>query len=642
MRLFYALLLTVLSLGILKAQLNATPQVAGVIATKPVAGYPAITSKFVSIQWVNNNGGFITDEAGTKTPFLNDGIGKIIYFDQPYYESIDHNQYWLNYRAGVQVREVVVTPVDSFSLSPEDINRLQGKLDALTDMLNRFPSSGGLIGATITTLRDDIDKLKGGLVMRNGTWVSAKDAGAAPSSVPVVGEGVKTVTFTTRDGKQYVNAQVIPNDKGVSVVTASGGASVSYDQIPQDLSPFPEPIRSQIKAGIARMHPLPVAPPPTPAPPKPEGFVDTFTAFVTNTSHVLNRYFSQAYDAVSSSAPPPPPAPTGPAVPDLSIDAVVLIKGDNGQGTGFLTKTANGPVVITNLHVLAENPNLKILTSKGEQIIPTGLKAASDRDLAMFTIEDKGYTYLELASSVESSAAAGDPTVIPGNSEGGEVTLKTNGKVVAIGPGRVEFDNPIFHGNSGGPVYDVKSKKVIAVVVGASKMRPQDDLDKSSFANSNSAIKGNWRYFGLRIDTVPAWENYDQGGFLQQTLFLKEFHEQSRALDSFINGTGYEHANIASEEGAPDSKYFYQNDKVRKVADNFRRTRETRDEQSALQELVWALESLVGDGYDSIQSESAFYPFNRTRAKREFDYRKALKDELEDLRGRVKSPGARI
>jgi S1-C subfamily serine protease len=74
--------------------------------------------------------------------------------------------------------------------------------------------------------------------------------------------------------------------------------------------------------------------------------------------------------------------------------AVVLIKGDNSEGTGFLVKTADGPTVVTNLHVISDNPNLKITTNTGQQITVLSLKGASDRDLAMFAIKDQNYSYL--------------------------------------------------------------------------------------------------------------------------------------------------------------------------------------------------------------------------------------------------------
>ena len=175
----------------------------------------------------------------------------------------------------------------------------------------------------------------------------------------------------------------------------------------------------------------------------------------------------------ATSPTPVPPAPTPDAAPapakltEAQARAVVVIKGDNAEGTGFLVKTATGPMIITNQHVLEANPHLQITTSDGQTVKYLGLQGASDRDLAMIPIVDNGYSYLELATDVGNTVQVGDEVMTPGNSEGGDVLLNTDGHVVALGPQKVEISNPIYHGNSGGPIFHVKSGKVIGVVTEA-------------------------------------------------------------------------------------------------------------------------------------------------------------------------------
>ena len=241
-----------------------------------------------------------------------------------------------------------------------------------------------------------------------------------------------------------------------------------------------------------------------------------------------------------------------------------MVKGDLGEGTGFLVKTAYGPVVVTNHHVIRANPNIRILTTTGEEIKTLGLEGASDRDLVMFKIQDDHYTYFDLASDIGGTVATGDAVVTPGNSEGGEVVLDTKGAVLGVGPEQIEISNPIYHGNSGGPVYHVKSGKVLAVVTMAKKVDTSNALDKASFENKDSAIGGEMRYFSLRLDTVPKWEDYDWNRFLNETTFLKNFHDQSRSLDSYMNGANYEknHLNTTDEYGPPDSRYYLRNEKI--------------------------------------------------------------------------------
>ena len=178
-----------------------------------------------------------------------------------------------------------------------------------------------------------------------------------------------------------------------------------------------------------------------------------------------------ASSAVAPDSSPPAPDHSLPTVKltEDQASAVVLIKGDTAEGTGFLVKMPGGPVVVTNIHVISNNPNLKITTNTGALISIISYKGATDRDLAMIAIKDGGFKYLDLATDVSGTVQPGDEVITPGNSEGGEVMLNTDGKVLGIGPDRVEFDNPIYHGNSGGPVFHVKTGKVIGIVTEALK-----------------------------------------------------------------------------------------------------------------------------------------------------------------------------
>jgi len=653
-----SILLLVATWGsILRADDLATPQAAapappeGIIILKAVPGYPAADTWFVSIQWVDRDSGYVIDKAGAKLPFLTDAVGRIIYFDKAYYDEIDHNQYWVDWRAGLQSREAVLPPIPDKSLRPEDAKRLADEQAVLQDAIDRYGNGTDLVQPLIDTLTDETAKLASGQVMQNGTWIALKDAAVAPDVVPVVGDSEARVSFTTKDGKRFLNARVTVTDTGLSVLTDDGGASISFDQLPESIDRFPKTVRDRI-ADWRVKHPAVVVAAPEVAPataPAPA----TWWGWIVSTYHYAAdntyKYFSSSketpqVDASSASTTAPAsasgastPSPTTPAAaPNLS-DTIVLIKGDYAEGTGFLTRTVSGPVVITNLHVIAGNPNIKIMTNSGEEIVPLSMQGATDRDMAMFSITDNNYHYLDLSPNIESNAAVGDAAIIPGDSEGGEVTLKTKGSIVGIGPQLVEFNNPIFHGNSGGPVVDTKTGKVIAVATFATEMTPRDDLDKSSFANANSAIKGPMRYFGLRIDTVPAWQSYDLHGFVQETLFLQTFHNESRALDSYLNGARNTGPSPVPEEGALDAKYFLTNDKIRKANEDCQAEAQSGHTR-ALEELAWKLDAIGRADLGSVQDISTFYPYDQGRAKYELKYRKELLDEVQRIRDKIGDP----
>jgi len=314
--------------------------------------------------------------------------------------------------------------------------------------------------------------------------------------------------------------------------------------------------------------------------------------------------------------------------------AVVLIKGDNEEGTGFLVKTADGPAVVTNIHVISDNPNIKITTGTGSQITILSYKGAIDRDLAMIAIKDGPFNYLDLAADISSIAQPGDEVVTPGNSQGGEVVLNTGGKILGIGPERIEFDNPVYHGNSGGPVLHTKSGKVLGVVTEAMKVDISNDLDKASFANRNSAIRNSMRYFGLRLDTVPGWEPYDWRRFQSETVFLDQFDKRSRCLDSFLN---------APDDDKPEDTLWRKDEKIVKANNSCFDQGSGADasqRMDAIRVLYADLNDIVGIDMDAIQNSDNFYSFDRQRTKDEIAYRKALKTELDNISDNISRLGS--
>jgi hypothetical protein len=314
---------------------------------------------------------------------------------------------------------------------------------------------------------------------------------------------------------------------------------------------------------------------------------------------------------------------------------VVIITGDEGQGSGFLTHMPDGPAVITNLHVVAGNPHLHVRTSDGRENPILSLAGASDRDLAKLSINDDHYHYLELAKNFTDTVQAGDDILTPGNSEGGGVTLDTPGKVVGIGPDRIEISNPIFHGNSGGPVIDEGSGQVLGVVTYALKRAPTDFTDEASRENPNSAITSDVRYFALRVDTVTQWDPYDADQFARQAAFLKNFEVNTRCIDSILNGLRYEKAGLTSK-GAPDSKYYLRSrELVSKVGNHFVIV---LDGGALVEDMRVATLDLIQFGQEdmgAIQNPANFYPYEWKLAQEETAYRKHLLTELDLINKKI-------
>jgi hypothetical protein len=339
----------------------------------------------------------------------------------------------------------------------------------------------------------------------------------------------------------------------------------------------------------------------------------------------------------SNAAPAAPPTVPADAakLSDAQARAIVLIKGDVGEGTGFLTHGPDGvPVVVTNIHVISANAHLKVTTSDGRDIPVLAYKGAADRDIAMLTIKDDHYSYLTLASDVDHLVDEGDEVLTPGNSEGGEVFLNTRGDVRGVGPEKIEFSNPVYHGNSGGPVLLVSNGQVIAVVEGAMRVRPTDGLDRASLASSKSAIAGTYRYFGLRLDNVPSWETYDLNRFLAETDFLEQFHRESRSLDSLMNGQRYVQAHLAvgnADDEYPSPELYKSDARINTAVEDYHQQAAGADKAQQMdgrRELYSDIGDVAATGVDEIQKPDNFYGFDRQRAKKELAYRQFLQQEL--------------
>jgi hypothetical protein len=354
---------------------------------------------------------------------------------------------------------------------------------------------------------------------------------------------------------------------------------------------------------------------------------------------VYTPFFIVPDSAVTAVAPPPELPP--PVLTDEQIRAVVAIKGDNAQGAGFLMRSPEGVFVVTHLHLLAGNPNIKIFTNSGATITTLSLKGAVDRDLAMFAIQDDHYSYLSLPADPANGVAQGDQVIIPNINQQAdvlEVLSGRPGKVIAIGPERLDFDNVVGPGSSGAPVIHVKSGKVLALVTAVKRVDLSDDIAQAWAANPAPGSSGIIPYFGLRLSGVQGWETYDWSRFLAETLFLTQFHKDTRCLDSFLNGKRRWIRRGGEGEVPPDTRYFLNNPTLRKAHESYQQLANGADQNQRLdaaRELLFDVQSVADSGVSTLQSSNYAYAYDRTWVQEELAYRKALKKELDDVSSNI-------
>ena len=203
-------------------------------------------------------------------------------------------------------------------------------------------------------------------------------------------------------------------------------------------------------------------------------------------------------------------------------DAMVVITGDKGSGTGFFAKIKENVFLVTNMHVISGQSSIKAKTMGGTDVQITGLYGAHDADIALLKLAAVPSAYFESEGSVNTANKTGDPILIPGNSLGGGTILQTEGKIVAIGPVKIEHDAPTFHGNSGSPILSTSNWKVLGVDTESVTVSMSDKADSASANNAGSQIKSSIRLFGYRLDSVSQWDAIDPAKFAQQSKKLEE------------------------------------------------------------------------------------------------------------------------
>lgn len=355
------------------------------------------------------------------------------------------------------------------------------------------------------------------------------------------------------------------------------------------------------------------------------------TAVASNQALTVFTPFFIVPDSAVTPAPPPPNPPP-PVLTDDQAHTVVTIKGDNAEGIGFLMRSPDGTFVVTHLHLLAANPHIKVFTSSGVLIPFLSLKGATDRDLALFTIHDNHFTYLPLPADALNSFDEGDQLIIPDIGPLAEVLPGVRGKVIGANPLRLDFDNAIRPGHTGAPVIHVKSGAVLASVTAEKQIDLSENIAKAWPANPPPG-SGGIHYFGLRLTGVQSWETYDWNRFLSETLFLKQFHENTRCLDSYLNDRLRRPQETDDNKAFPYNPYFLNSIKICTANDAYKQSANGGDKNQRLDaatELLFDLQGIADTNMNTLQGMN-LYSYNRTCAQEEIAYRKALKKELDDL-----------
>jgi formylglycine-generating enzyme required for sulfatase activity len=255
----------------------------------------------------------------------------------------------------------------------------------------------------------------------------------------------------------------------------------------------------------------------------------------------------------------------GADTPESVMHAVVVVEGDAGVGSGFVTVMFGKTVVVTNAHVLVGSRSIRVTDLRGNRLRFGPVCLGRSSDVALIPLLEWKEPVLTVEESVERAVELGAPVAAYGNSRGEGVITRSDGKVNGIGPEKVEVTAEFVEGNSGGPIVATTSGRVVAVATYISRTA-------ASWVTAGTRFE-RVRRFGLRLDNLqPAdfqevnevaynadLKRYRQLEYCNQQaiLFLKDLVEYGRVRPANLDDPKLKdlaallNRDLANAEGTP-------------------------------------------------------------------------------------------
>ena len=176
---------------------------------------------------------------------------------------------------------------------------------------------------------------------------------------------------------------------------------------------------------------------------------------------------------------------------DSYFGSVVIVSVNRSFGSGFFV-TDDG-YIITNEHVITGQSKATIETHSKQKFIADVVKVDAKRDLALLKISGSGFPAMKVEDSA--NVKTGDDVITIGAPIGLDWSV-TKGIISNFGidpksgTPQVQTDAAINHGNSGGPLINIKTGKVVGVnvsFIGKDSMTG-DRVEGVNFAIASSEI----------------------------------------------------------------------------------------------------------------------------------------------------------
>ena len=279
-------------------------------------------------------------------------------------------------------------------------------------------------------------------------------------------------------------------------------------------------------------------------------------------------------------------AAPGPPLDPALLGAVVLIESDDSSGSGFITELKGQPFVISNLHVVGGARNLKLTTVTGRRLEIVSTHAAAGRDLAIMRLAGADHPVrLRMPDDLLAEAKIDTPVVVAGNRRGGGVATQERGRLLGIGPDRVEVNAAFQPGNSGSPIILPETGRVIGVAAFSSK-REMDDSDQAGTGSVEQ------RWFGFRLDGVERWEAVDHDRWRLEAKMIEDFARDTEAIFDALSGR-LEEASESARVAVPIGRFI---DRVGRSGNS------RAQNMQEVQELLRSLRALCNQGLRELEN----------------------------------------
>jgi hypothetical protein len=227
-------------------------------------------------------------------------------------------------------------------------------------------------------------------------------------------------------------------------------------------------------------------------------------------------------------------------------------------------------------------------------------------------------------SNLESKVRIDDEILVLGNSGGGGVVTNLTGRVVGIGPDRIEVSAEFIPGNSGSPIVHVPTGKVIGIATYL--IQRYDGVGRRSVESV--------RHFGFRLDSVKKWEPVNWMVFYAEAERLQQISALTSDVIGFLEALRVRHEpEFATETLRRPAVDWYT---------TVRRPRTSlADRERACTSFLAALRAMVRNDVAAAESQLRYSYFREELAK-EREVRDALYKDFDTELKRLASPSGRV